>query len=111
MLEGIVAVVVALKVVVVSLFKYPSHLSLQTNWEEGNYRVTDSPAPRGEVHVGGDQVHWGLILVILLPCYSNAHIIFFSLLAPVPLLYLLLLLHFCLLKEKVKTTISVVCLY
>ena len=31
------------------------HLKL-VNWEEGNYRVTDSPTPRGEVHVGGDQV-------------------------------------------------------
>ena len=29
------------------------------NWEEGNYRVTDSPTPRGEVHVGGDQVEGG----------------------------------------------------
>ena len=22
------------------------------NWEEGNYRVTDKPLPRGEIHVG-----------------------------------------------------------
>ena len=29
------------------------------DWEEGNYRVTDSPAPQGEVHVGGDQVAVG----------------------------------------------------
>jgi len=29
------------------------------NWEEGNYRVTDTPSPRGEVHVGGDNVAVG----------------------------------------------------
>jgi len=29
------------------------------DWEEGNYRVTDQPQPRGEVHVGGDQVAVG----------------------------------------------------
>jgi len=29
------------------------------NWEEGNYRVTDKPAPRGEIHVGGDNVAVG----------------------------------------------------
>jgi len=29
------------------------------NWEEGNYRVTDKPNPRGEVHVGGDNVAVG----------------------------------------------------
>ena len=23
------------------------------NWEEGNYRVTDSPRPRGEILIGG----------------------------------------------------------
>ena len=22
------------------------------NWEEGNYRVTDKPLPRGEIHIG-----------------------------------------------------------
>ena len=26
------------------------------NWEEGNYRVTDKPNPRGEVHIGGNFV-------------------------------------------------------
>ena len=29
------------------------------NWEEGNYRVTDKPNPRGEVHLGGDNVAVG----------------------------------------------------
>merc|ERR1711936_1184293 len=29
------------------------------NWEEGGYRVTDTPNPRGEVHVGGDNVAVG----------------------------------------------------
>lgn len=26
------------------------------NWEEGNYRVTDSPNPRGEIHIGGSNI-------------------------------------------------------
>lgn len=26
------------------------------NWDEGNYRVKDSPYPRGEIHVGGGNV-------------------------------------------------------
>eukprot|EP00092_Neocalanus_flemingeri_P005787 GFUD01006229.1.p1 GENE.GFUD01006229.1~~GFUD01006229.1.p1 ORF type:complete len:726 (-),score=213.49 GFUD01006229.1:423-2600(-) len=29
------------------------------DWDEGNYRVTDKPNPRGEVHVGGDNVAVG----------------------------------------------------
>lgn len=29
------------------------------NWEEGNYRVTDYPNPRGEIHVGGTNVAVG----------------------------------------------------
>jgi hypothetical protein len=29
------------------------------NWEEGNYRVTDKPHPRGEVMLGGDNVASG----------------------------------------------------
>ena len=29
------------------------------NWDDGNYRVTDTPNPRGEVHVGGDNVAVG----------------------------------------------------
>ena len=29
------------------------------NWDEGSYRVTDTPNPRGEVHVGGDNVAVG----------------------------------------------------
>merc|ERR1712080_234731 len=34
------------------------HIRL-VNWEEGNYRVTDTPYPRGEVYIGGDNVAWG----------------------------------------------------
>jgi len=34
------------------------HIRL-VNWEEGNYKVTDSPHPRGEVYIGGDNVAWG----------------------------------------------------
>jgi len=29
------------------------------NWEEGNYRVTDKPHPRGELYIGGDNVAAG----------------------------------------------------
>jgi len=29
------------------------------NWEEGNYRVSDRPYPRGEIHVGGSNVVQG----------------------------------------------------
>lgn len=29
------------------------------NWEEGNYRITDEPNPRGEIHIGGDNVALG----------------------------------------------------
>ena len=30
-----------------------AHIKL-VNWEEGNYRVTDKPHPRGEIHIGGN---------------------------------------------------------
>ena len=26
------------------------------NWEEGNYKVTDQPNPRGEIILGGDSI-------------------------------------------------------
>merc|ERR1711887_138325 len=29
------------------------------NWEEGNYRVTDTPHPRGEVYIGGGNIAAG----------------------------------------------------
>lgn len=29
------------------------------NWDEGNYRVTDKPLPRGEIHIGGGNVSAG----------------------------------------------------
>ena len=29
------------------------------NWEEGNYRVTDQPRPRGEIVIGGPSVSEG----------------------------------------------------
>ena len=28
-------------------------------WEEGNYRITDWPNPRGEIHIGGSNVAVG----------------------------------------------------
>ena len=34
------------------------HLRL-VNWEEGNYRVTDKPHPRGEIYIGGPNVAAG----------------------------------------------------
>ncbi len=33
------------------------------NWEEGNYRVTDQPKPRGEIIIGGNSVADGYILI------------------------------------------------
>ena len=29
------------------------------NWEEGNYRVSDQPCPRGEIYIGGNNVAAG----------------------------------------------------
>ena len=29
------------------------------NWDEGNYRITDKPNPRGEIHIGGHNVALG----------------------------------------------------
>lgn len=29
------------------------------NWEEGNYRITDKPYPRGEIVIGGDNISAG----------------------------------------------------
>ena len=29
------------------------------NWDEGGYRITDKPHPRGEIHIGGDNVALG----------------------------------------------------
>ena len=29
------------------------------DWEEGNYKVNDQPNPRGEIHVGGDNIAVG----------------------------------------------------
>lgn len=29
------------------------------NWEEGNYLITDKPRPRGEIHIGGDNIATG----------------------------------------------------
>merc|ERR1719347_1817381 len=34
------------------------HIKL-TDWEEGNYRVTDKPHPRGEIYIGGPNVAAG----------------------------------------------------
>lgn len=29
------------------------------DWEEGNYRITDTPFPRGEIYIGGDTIVQG----------------------------------------------------
>ena len=34
------------------------HIKL-VNWEEGSYKVTDSPCPRGEIYIGGENVAAG----------------------------------------------------
>jgi hypothetical protein len=35
------------------------------NWEEGNYRVTDKPLPRGEIHIGigSTGIQWQIFLI------------------------------------------------
>ena len=40
----------------------PPNVGMQialVNWEEGNYRVTDKPRPRGEVVIGGGSITQG----------------------------------------------------
>jgi hypothetical protein len=37
------------------------------NWEEGNYRVTDQPKPRGEIIIGGNSVADGLVKFCFYP--------------------------------------------
>ena len=34
------------------------HIKL-VNWDEGNYKVTDQPCPRGEIYIGGNNVAAG----------------------------------------------------
>ena len=33
------------------------------DWEEGGYRITDTPRPRGELHIGGQTVAQGYFKV------------------------------------------------
>ena len=37
----------------------PGSQIMLVNWEEGNYKVTDKPRPRGEVIIGGQAVALG----------------------------------------------------
>ena len=37
----------------------PGYSIKLVNWEEGNYRVTDGPYPRGEIHINGPNVAVG----------------------------------------------------
>ena len=40
------------------------------NWDEGGYKITDKPNPRGELMMGGPSISKGYFKVISIECIS-----------------------------------------
>ena len=40
------------------------------NWDEGGYKITDKPNPRGELMMGGPSISKGYFKVISVECIS-----------------------------------------